>query len=216
MLGNKLWVVEKILSFKKEGKKKLYLVKWLGWDDTENTWETEENLFSVKEMLQEFKKNAQLSDTSDDEDGKSKKHSIKSKRGESSPEIEEIYDPRIARNSKKIRKCAPRIMPKVSKPFILTEDIENYEKAEFEEKIYGTFEVDKVLEIEEHAIYTEEEKVGDLTHQSKVKNLMFKIQWAKRSDGTQPQATWYSASDTKRNCAEELVNYYEKFIKFWN
>ncbi len=36
--------IEKVLSKKKQGKKNVYLVKWLGWDKTFNSWVPEEDL----------------------------------------------------------------------------------------------------------------------------------------------------------------------------
>ena len=36
--------VEKVLRKKKQGKKTLHLVKWLGWDNTFNSWVAEEDL----------------------------------------------------------------------------------------------------------------------------------------------------------------------------
>ena len=36
--------IEKVLRKKKQGKKTLFLVKWLGWDKTFNSWVAEEDL----------------------------------------------------------------------------------------------------------------------------------------------------------------------------
>lgn len=51
------YVVEKIVSSKKEKGKILYLIKWKDWPSAANTWEPEEHL-SCPELLEEFKKKA--------------------------------------------------------------------------------------------------------------------------------------------------------------
>ena len=48
------YIVEKILDKKKEGKKIFYYVKWVGYPESENTWEPLSNLTNVKQMLKEF------------------------------------------------------------------------------------------------------------------------------------------------------------------
>ena len=49
------YIVEKIIEKKKVNKRKkehwLYLVKWVDFPETENTWEPKENLENVKDML---------------------------------------------------------------------------------------------------------------------------------------------------------------------
>lgn len=49
------FIVEKILE-KKLGKnnKVLYLLKWKGYDDTENTWEPVENLEDCRDLIRDF------------------------------------------------------------------------------------------------------------------------------------------------------------------
>jgi hypothetical protein len=49
--------VEAILEKKKVGPKWKYFIKWVGYPHDQNTWEPEENLSNVKEMLQEFEDN---------------------------------------------------------------------------------------------------------------------------------------------------------------
>jgi transposase InsO family protein len=47
--------VERILGHKEEKGKHLYLVKWKGYDDSENTWEPEAHLQNSQQLLQEFR-----------------------------------------------------------------------------------------------------------------------------------------------------------------
>jgi hypothetical protein len=36
---------------------RLYLVKWVGWSDTNNTWEPEANLYHSADLIKEFYRN---------------------------------------------------------------------------------------------------------------------------------------------------------------
>ncbi len=53
--------VEKILDKKKDGRKIFYLIKWLGFSDSENTWEPVSNLKNIRNMIKEFEINHQIS-----------------------------------------------------------------------------------------------------------------------------------------------------------
>ena len=46
--------VEAILEKKKEGRMNQYLVKWKGFPNSENTWETKANLKNSTRLLKEF------------------------------------------------------------------------------------------------------------------------------------------------------------------
>jgi hypothetical protein len=46
--------VDAILTHRVRRGKVLYLVKWKGYDDTENTWEPVESLENTKELLKEY------------------------------------------------------------------------------------------------------------------------------------------------------------------
>ncbi|KAJ3299536.1 hypothetical protein HK104_008511 [Borealophlyctis nickersoniae] len=51
---DELYEVEAILTHKKQKGKVLYLVKWLGYDENDNSWEPQENLVSAKELLDAY------------------------------------------------------------------------------------------------------------------------------------------------------------------
>ena len=46
--------VESILDVRKEGRQWKYLVKWEGYDTSENTWEPLKHLKKVQEMIKQF------------------------------------------------------------------------------------------------------------------------------------------------------------------
>ena len=47
--------VEAIVAHKRQGQKHQYLVKWLGYPTSENTWEPEANLKHSAEILKAYK-----------------------------------------------------------------------------------------------------------------------------------------------------------------
>lgn len=53
---DEVYEVEGIVKRKRQQGKWLYLVKWKGYDDAQNTWEPVENLSSCRELLEEFLK----------------------------------------------------------------------------------------------------------------------------------------------------------------
>ena len=52
--GAEEWEVEEVLAKRKRYGKMQYLVKWLGYPNSENTWEPEENLSNASIKIQEF------------------------------------------------------------------------------------------------------------------------------------------------------------------
>lgn len=216
--GNQLWVVEDITGHKKVNNKSFYYVKWLGWSEKENTWEPKENLKLVQQMIYDFEHKQGLS-TSDGEgegtENSRRRSGSKADDSERDVEIEEIYDPRVSRNSKKIRKDTQKAPLRRSKPFIFQEDEDKENQSSNNGKIFGTFETDDAVEVLDHVIYVEEAKNATaIIEKNKTSELMFLIKWASRCDGSQAESTWYSSVDVKERCADKLVNYYEKFIRF--
>jgi transposase InsO family protein len=52
--GNDEWEVEKIIQQRRKGRRQEYLVKWLGYPDSENTWEPATHLTNCQQLLKEF------------------------------------------------------------------------------------------------------------------------------------------------------------------
>lgn len=48
--------VEKIVGKRVKNNQTEYLIKWLGYSDSYNTWEPLDNLDNIKDMVQEFEK----------------------------------------------------------------------------------------------------------------------------------------------------------------
>lgn len=53
-----LFEVEAIVGdkFCRKQRKRLFLVKWVGYDDDQNTWEPKEHLLNVIDMVNQYKK----------------------------------------------------------------------------------------------------------------------------------------------------------------
>ena len=58
--GEQEYEVEAILAHRRFRGKYQYLVKWKGYDSSENTWEPENNLTHMEELLNEYKKRRKL------------------------------------------------------------------------------------------------------------------------------------------------------------
>ena len=58
--GENKYEVEAILAHRKRGRQMLYLVKWKGYDPSNNTWEPETNLSNADEILSEYKRQRNL------------------------------------------------------------------------------------------------------------------------------------------------------------
>ena len=52
--GEPEWEVECVLGSRVNNRRLMYLVKWLGWPDSENSWESERNLIHAKDAVQDF------------------------------------------------------------------------------------------------------------------------------------------------------------------
>jgi transposase InsO family protein len=52
--GNDEWEVEKIMTHRKKGRNDEYLVKWLGYPGSENTWEPQTHLINCQQLLKEY------------------------------------------------------------------------------------------------------------------------------------------------------------------
>lgn len=53
--GNNKWEVQKILRKRQGQLGNEYLVKWLGYPDSENTWEPETHLTNCQKLLRQFR-----------------------------------------------------------------------------------------------------------------------------------------------------------------
>lgn len=219
-----MWQVEKILDSKREGGKEFFLVKWLGWKAQYNSWEPEEHLKFIPDMVEEFKRRQKLSTTKKTKGKKSVTFSPEIKRNKEDVEDyqyeyeediyqnDENYCPNLCSNSKKIKKTASPV--KASQKTILRD--KNVEEGiqYVPKKIYGMFQTDIPCEIEEHAMYAVDKLTPGGSVQNKISNLMVKVKWLRRCDGTEPESTWYLSAEVKAKCPQILLNYYEKYIKF--
>lgn len=56
MSDNEDYTIEKIITKKKRGDTWLYLIKWVGFTEEENTWEPYENIRNCKKEIRDFEK----------------------------------------------------------------------------------------------------------------------------------------------------------------
>lgn len=56
-MSNEFYEVEKVVGKKRlDNGKLVYLIKWVGYDSSQNTWESLQNLSNVKGMIEEFER----------------------------------------------------------------------------------------------------------------------------------------------------------------
>ena len=58
------WEVERIVQHRKTADGNEYLVKWLGYPDSENTWEPEANLMNCRQRLAQYRRKTRVAGTS--------------------------------------------------------------------------------------------------------------------------------------------------------
>ena len=91
--SSELYEVEKIIDVSGEGSKRLFLVKWKGFSNEDNTWEPEENLQANGDKISEFfeKRQGVRKETKTE----SKKSSPKSRKSQA----EQIRQPAVAQQN---------------------------------------------------------------------------------------------------------------------
>ena len=126
---------------------------------------------------------------------------------------DENFCPNLSSNSKKIKKPTSPISA-CQKSILRNSCAPNIGVSYTPIKIYGMFQTDEPCEIEEHAVYSVEANNFAEAENNKISNLMLKVRWMRRSDGSQPESTWYRSNEVKSKCPHVLLAYYEKYIRF--
>lgn len=52
--GEPLYFVEKVVGDRMRGRKRQYLIRWLGYDQSEDTWEDANSLGSIVGLIDEY------------------------------------------------------------------------------------------------------------------------------------------------------------------
>lgn len=100
--GPQSYVVERIVTSRKEKNSTVYLIKWKGYSDSQNTWEPLKHLSMCGEMVDEFnrakriKRARELDDCTNHGDSRNIASMVPSDQSEmhssSSGEVHEIFD----------------------------------------------------------------------------------------------------------------------------
>jgi len=203
-----MFEVEKIVKKKISNGEPLYLIKWKNYPDSQNTWEPSDNLQTIQELIDKF-------------EGKILKGGPAEERGTK----------KIMKQSKKKvttlshrgrRKAIPKKTQslKVSPPedSSIKHDLTGGDsRTEIPTQTMlvavepGSFEASDVpLRISEFSFIGE----ANGAWKAGLEDARFKVEWAKRPDGTKPEATYYSAAELRKFAPLTLLDFYEQRITF--
>ena len=80
---------------------------------------------------------------------------------------------------------------------------------------HGGWAHDIAFEITDHAILEENEStIRSLSGKAALGRVLFKVEWKKRKDGTQPLSSYYKYSTLKKKCPYLLLDYVENMVHF--
>ena len=170
-------------------------------------------------MVREFRRSLDLPELSDDNDEFSEEDNEDSRMSSNSKskasKSNGLKNPKLSKFSKKITKDSAKLELTPSKPYVSDDDSDAQIKVDSEREDYGTFDLDRVDVVDGHAMRDDNnEDIKYMVKPNKISRMMFKVKWVQRNDGTQPLDTWYTLDDVKLHCADKLVLYYDRFVKF--
>lgn len=168
-------------------------MKWKGYSVDDSTWEPEENLTHCTELLDRF------------DPLKDKRHA---NGGKTMPEIKLIGKHKIIMaNSNTIKKISAvwksKVMSKT--PEVIQKSKKNTAQN------FGTFATDVPTGIIEHAVLDSNTKtMKKLVGKTPFDRIVFKVEWKKRDDGTEPAASFHPFESLKAKCPQILLEYISK------
>lgn len=198
--------MEKILGRKYEGGKPFYYIKWKGYAIGESTWEPEENLESIQDMIAEFEK---------EYEGSNEEKIMKSiQLNRASKKIQKTGRNRKNSTLNKLKRRSTSNSSKAEK----NSDDEVDELYNFEEEIkersskFGDLFHNMPVQITDHATLGNKSKnMNRELEQVPLQELLFKVEWGDKN-GKKPAPTYFSYNILKHKCPFLVLDYIEKMI----
>jgi len=182
---------------------------------SQSTWEPEENLESITEMINEFEKEygflKEESETSDSElDQKSKKI----KKIESMKEAKCYIGGKSKKRSANGKKRRRDLVEEEKSMDKLSEEMTSLgEKFLESNSKFGNFAEHIPLRIIDHATFTKKGRNQFTEENLPLEDMFFKIEWKPYKNGKTPAPTFFSYNILKQKCPFLVLDYIEKMIK---
>lgn len=214
--AEKLYVVEEVIGKKMENGITYYLLKWAGWSAEYNSWEPEENLIGIQELIEEFnQKNAERLSVHPRQDITDSIPGIlpteTSNLTNTSKKNTPVEMNQVSCEEKQLISQLPKIISEQPIPNVMKQPMISFqEKLKIELQNLnlpeGSF---KSGDIPEQILAVD--VVGAFANGEKMVNCL--VKWRKRDNDQMLRPSIYTNTIVKQRCPELLIAFYESKLK---